>query len=77
MMIKYKQPEKLWVDDDTEFLGAHKALCTEGGILLYSTFREKKSAYAERSIISLKYKIYRYLEEKWTYSYLDNFRCVC
>ena len=28
-MIKHKQPEKVWVDDGTEFLGALKTLCTE------------------------------------------------
>ena len=70
-MIKHKQPDKVWVDDGTEFLGAFKALCTERGIHLYSTFSEKKSAFAETNIRSLKNIIYRYLEEKWTYSYLD------
>ena len=66
-MIKHKQPKKVWVDDGTEF----KALCNKRGIHLYSTFSEKKSAFAERNIRSLKNIIYRYLEEKWTYSYLD------
>ena len=70
-MMKHKQPEKVWVDDGTEFLGAFKALCTERRIHLYSTFSEKKSAFAERNIRSLKNIIYRYLEEKWTFSYLD------
>ena len=54
-----------------DFLGAFKNLCNERGIHLYSTFSEKKSAFAERNIRSLKNIIYRYLEEKWTYSYLD------
>ena len=70
-MIKHKQPKKVWVDDGTEFLGAFKDLCNKRGIHLYSTFSEKKSAFAERNIRSLKNIIYRYLEEKWTYSYLD------
>ena len=70
-MIKNKQPEKVWVDDGTEFLGAFKQLCTKRGIHLYSTFSEKKSAFAERNIRSLKKIIHRYLEEKWTYSYID------
>ena len=65
-MIKNKQPEKVWVDDSTEFLGAFKQLCTKRGIHLYSTFSEKKSAFAERNIRSLKKIIHRYLEEKWT-----------
>ena len=70
-MIKHKQPKKVWVDDGTEFLGAFKDLCNKRGIHLYSTFSEKKSAFAERNIRSLKNLKYRYLEEKWTYSYLD------
>ena len=70
-MIKHKQPEKVWVDDVTEFLGAFKALCTERGFHLYSTFSEKKSAFAERNIRSLKNIIYSYLDEKWTFSYQD------
>ena len=70
-MIKHKQPKKVWVDDGTEFLGAFKDLCNKRGIHLYSTFSEKKSAFAERNIRSLKNIIYRYLEEKWTYSYLE------
>ena len=32
---------------------------------------KKKSAFAERNIRSLKTIIHRYLEEKWTYSYID------
>ena len=70
-MIKHKQPKKVWVDDGTEFLGAFKDLCNKRGIHLHSTFSEKKSAFAERNIRSLKNIIYRYLEEKWTYIYLD------
>ena len=41
-MIKIKQPEKVWVDDGKEFLGAFKQLCNKRGIQLYSTFSEKK-----------------------------------
>ena len=70
-MIKIKQPEKVWVDDGKEFLGAFKQLCNKRGIHLYSTFSEKKSAFAERNIRVLKEIIHRYLEERWTYSYID------
>ena len=52
--IKHKQPKNVWVDDGTEFLGAFKDLCNKRGIHLYSTFSEKKSAFAERKIRSLK-----------------------
>ena len=70
-MIKHKQPKKVWVDDGTEFLGAFKRLCSSLAIHLYSTFSEKKSVFAERNIRSLKNIIHRYLEENWTYSYID------
>ena len=71
LMITTKQPEKVWVDKGTEFKRSFKALCKKKGINTYSTESEKKSAFAERSIRSLKNLIYKYLEEKWTYSYID------
>ena len=46
-----------------EFVGAFRDLCTERGINLHNTFSEKKSTFREKNIV------YRYLEEKWTYSY--------
>ena len=61
----------MWVDDGTEFLGAFKTFCNKRKIHLYSTFSEKKSAFAKKNIRSLKNIIYKYLEEKWTYSYID------
>ena len=76
-MIKHKQLEKVWVDDGTEFLGAFKALCTERGIHLNSTFSEKKSVLAERNIRSLKNIIYRYLEEKVDVFISRQIGCVC
>ena len=39
-MIKNKQPEKVWVNDGKEFLGALKQLCNKRGIQLYSTIGE-------------------------------------
>ena len=66
-MIKNKQPEKVWVDDGKKLFGAFKQLCNKRGIHLYSTYSEKKSAFAERNIRSLKKIIHRYLEEKWTF----------
>ena len=67
-MVKNKQPEKVWVDDGTEPLGAFKQLCTKRGIHLYSNYSEKKPAFAEKNIRSLKMIIHRCLEQKWTYS---------
>ena len=71
LMTTTKQPEKVWVDKGTEFKGSFEALCKKKGINTYSTESEKKSAFAERNIRSLKNLIYKYLEDKWTYSYID------
>ena len=38
---------------------------------IYTAPLVKKSAFAERNIRSLKNIIYKHLEEKWTYSYID------
>ena len=70
-MIKTEKPKKVWVDKGTEFKGSFKTLCEKKGIKTYTTESEKKSAFAERNIRSLKSLIYKYLEEKWTYSYID------
>ena len=66
-MIKTEKPKN---DRGTEFKGSFKTLCEKKGIK--TTESEKKSAFAERNIRSLKSLIYKYLEDKWTYSYIDN-----
>ena len=58
-MIKIKQPKKLWVEKGTEFKGSFQSLCDKKGILAYTTESEKKSAFAERNIRSLKSLIYK------------------
>ena len=73
-MIKHKQPKKVWVDAGTEFMGNFKTLCQRRNIKIYQTFSEKTSAFAERNIRSLKNVIYKYLEEKWTYSYISQLK---
>ena len=71
-MIRNKQPEKVWSDKGTEFKGAFKQFCEQKGIETYSTESETKSAFAERNIRSLKNLIYKYLEKRWTWSYIDH-----
>ena len=70
-LIKPKQPKKVWVDKGTEFKGEFEKLCTKQEIVKYKTHSEKKSAFAERNIRSLKSIIYKYLEFEWTYSYIE------
>ena len=71
LMITTKQPEKVWVDKGIEFKGSFEALYKKKDINTYSTESEKKSAFAEINIRSLKNLIYKYLEDKLSYSYID------
>ena len=66
------KPEKVWTDKGTEFKGAFQLLCDKKGIHTYTTNSETKSSFAERNIRSLKNIMYKYLEDKWTYTYLSN-----
>ena len=61
-IIKTKQPKKVLVDKGTEIKGEFEKLCNKRGIIKYNTHSEKKSAFAERNIRSLKCIIYKYLE---------------
>ena len=58
-MIKTEKPKKVWVDKGTEFKGSFKTLCEKKGIKTYTTESEKKSAFAERNIRSLKSLVYK------------------
>ena len=46
--------------------GTPEDLCTKREIIKNNTHSEKKSAFAERDIRSLKSIIYKYLEFEWT-----------
>ena len=65
------KPQRCWVDDGSEFLGDFSDYCMYNDIQIYSTFSETKSVFAERYIRSLKNIIYRYMEEKKTFRYVD------
>ena len=64
-------PERVWVDDGKEFLGAFKNFCEANKNIVYQIHNEKKSAFAERSIRSLKSLIYKYMNESHTTKYGD------
>ena len=53
------------------FLEPSKPYATNEKFLYTALLVKKKSAFAERKIRSLKNITYKYLEEKWTYSYID------
>ena len=63
MITKKNRPKKNWVHKGTEFAGEFKKLCKAEGIQIYSTMSETKAAFAERTILSLKNILYRYMED--------------
>ena len=63
MITKRNRPKKIWVHKGTEFAGEFKNICKAEGIQIYSTMSETKTAFAERTIRSLKNILYRYMED--------------
>ena len=85
MITEKNRPKKIWVDKGTEFAGEFKKLCKAEGIQIYTTMSETNTAFAERTIRSLKNILYRYMEDNG-YKYLHkltqfvttlNFRRKC
>ena len=67
-MIKHIKPEKVSIDKGSEFKDEFKKFCEKKEIHLYTTENETKSAFAERTIGSLKNIIYKFLEENRTWT---------
>ena len=61
--------EKFWVDKGNEFAREFKKPCKAEGKQIKSTMSKTKPAFAERTIESLKNKLYRYMED-YGYKYL-------
>ena len=70
-MINKKKPQKVWSGKGTEFRGASERFCQSNEIATYSTHSDAKSAFAGRNIRSLKNIIYKHLENKWSYHYMN------
>ena len=57
-----RKPNKIWVDKGSEFYNnSFKKWLKDNDIEMYSTNNEGKSVIAERFIITLKNKIYKYM----------------
>ena len=65
-------PQKVWIDEGTEFEGSFATLCEELGIHRYHTYTENKSLVAERFVRTLKTLIYRYLDANRTSRYINH-----
>ena len=63
MITRKNCPKNNWVDKGTEFAGEFKKLCKAERIQIHSTMSETKAAFAERTIRSLKKKLYHYMED--------------
>ena len=62
--------KKVWVDKGTEFAAAFKKLCKTDGEKNYSKMSETKSAFAERTIRSLKNILRSYMID-YGYKYIQ------
>ena len=63
---------KIWVDKGSEFHNrSMKSWFRDNGIEIYSTHNEEKFVFAEKSIRTLKTKIYKYITSVSKYMYTD------
>ena len=69
MITKKNRPKKIWVDQGTGLAGEFEKFCSAEKIEIYSTMSETKTAFAERTIRSLKKILYRYMED-YGYKYI-------
>ena len=63
MITKKNRPKRIWVDKGTNLAGEFKKLSKAEGIQIFSKTCESKAAFAERTIRSLKNKLYRNMED--------------
>ena len=67
-----RKPNKIWVDKGSEFYNnSFKRWLKDNDIVMYSTNNEGKSVIAERFIITLKNKIYKYMTAISKNVYID------
>ena len=56
-----RKPNKIWVDEGSEFYKSFEKLVNDNDIEIYQTYNEEKSHVAERFIRTLKNKIYKHM----------------
>ena len=73
ILDKYgRQPNKIWVDKRSEFYNSSfKKWLKDNNIEMYSIHNEVKSVAAERFIITLNTKIYKYMTSMSKNLYID------
>lgn len=72
-----RKPEKFQSDKGKEFLNRHfQTLCKENQIEFFTTHSDFKAAIAERFIRTIKTKIYQYMDDNATNTYMDQFQAL-
>ena len=66
-----RRPGRVQVDKGKEFLGAFKRYCDENNIHIFHVESELKCCVAERVIRTLLEKVWRYMQHKNTFKYVD------
>ena len=67
-----RKPNKIWVDQGSKFYNrAFKKWLSDNDIIMYSTYNEGKSVVAERSIRTLKNKLYKHMTATGKNVYYD------
>ena len=67
-----RKPNKIWVDKGSEFYNnSFKKWLKDNDIVMYLLHNEGKSVVAERSIRTLKTKIYKYMTSMSQNVYID------
>ena len=67
-----RKPNKIWVDQGGEFYNhVFKKWLSDNNIIMYSTFNEGKPVVAERSIRTLKNKLYKHMTATGKNVYYD------
>ena len=68
-ITKKNQPKKIWVDKGTEFSEEFEKLCRAEGMRTNPTMSDTKAAIAERSMRSLRNKLYFNIDD-YGYEYI-------
>ena len=61
LISKGRKPNKIWVDQGSEFYNSFKGFLKINNIEMYSPYNEGKSVVAERFIRTLKNKIFKHM----------------
>ena len=71
IILEGRKPNKIWVDQGSEFFKSFKDFLKINNIGMYSTFNEGKSVVSERFIRTLKNEIFKHMTAISKNVYID------